>query len=136
MKYCNPTTFGIKSISCLYPVIPDRKVFKDNLPLKIIDIVCFHFSITEFELCGASRFKPIPDARAIAMNLIFKSGDISKSAIGRLLGRDHSTVITAIERCEDFIKNDKKFAADYAAIKERLNNYILNIPTYERSAII
>ena len=126
MKYCNPTTFGIKSISCLYPVIPDRKVFKDNLQLKIIDIVCFHFSISEKDILSRSQYRECCDARCIAMSLIYKNCNMSKVAIGKTFGRDHSTVIFNIDKCQALIDTDKKFAEKFTVIKERVYNYIIS----------
>jgi chromosomal replication initiator protein len=65
----------------------------------IIDEVAAYFSLTQTELCSASRSRQLVNARQIAMYLTRELTDLSLPRIGRAFGnRDHSTVMHATQK--------------------------------------
>jgi chromosomal replication initiator protein len=64
---------------------------------KIIDAVSARFNIKKDEIKGKSRAKEIAWARHVSIYLIRNITDLSLQTIGKIFGRDHSTVLSSIE---------------------------------------
>lgn len=124
-KFCKPIIFGIKSVSCLYPPILELKYKPGDLPIKIVNMVCFHLAVNMIDILGPSRKPKFSDIRSIAITLIYKYSNISKTATGIIFKRDHSTIIASMKKCDELIKTDKKFRENFNLVKERIENYLL-----------
>ena len=74
-------------------------------PSLIISQVCKFYSIDEVLLRGTQKNKGTAEARQIAMYLIRKLTNLSLPDIGKEFARDHSTVLYAIRKVEDALKN-------------------------------
>ena len=89
-----------------------KDIFKeksDILPTAdiIIQEVCNFYNIEPAVLRGQGRSKDISMARQIAMYQIRHMTNLSLKEIGAEFGgRDHSTVLNALNRIEDLVKND------------------------------
>ena len=59
-----------------------------------------HAQVTTADLLTFTRAKPVLEARWLAYWLLVNVGGLSYAATGRLLSRDHSTVITAVNRVD------------------------------------
>ena len=59
----------------------------------IIDHACGFFGITRHQLCGKHRNGKLVNARVLVSNALHQLTDLSYPAIGRLLHRDHSTIM-------------------------------------------
>jgi chromosomal replication initiator protein len=71
-----------------------------------------HFGVTLDELKGKSRKKELVIPRQVAIYFAKEYTDFSLKAIGyHFGGRDHSTVIHAIQSVNDMLKTDKEFRA-------------------------
>lgn len=79
-----------------------------NLPVDtIIKTVAEYFNISSNDIKGKKRTKNIAFPRQIAMYIIRNLTELSTSEIGNEIGgRDHTTVIYAIQKVEDSIKFD------------------------------
>lgn len=64
-------------------------------------------------LTGRCRSAPIAEQRHIAMRLLERRG-LSACAIGRVLKRDHSTVLYGLRIAKERAKRDQSFAARLA----------------------
>lgn len=125
MKYCKPKPFNIVCISCLYPPIIDRIFSHRDFPLKIVNIVCVHAGIREYDIRGESNLTAISDARSMAIALIREYIPKMKfKAIGALFKRHYSTAIYAKNKVADLYQTDKIFKEDYDLIKIKINNYL------------
>ena len=60
-----------------------------------------------------SRKREICDVRKIALKIFRDETDYPYQVIGRIFGKNHSTIIHNIRWAEEYIKTDKKFAHDY-----------------------
>ena len=93
-----------------------KDIFKeksDILPTAdvIIEEVCRFYSIEPSILRGQGRSKDISLARQIAMYLIRRMTNLSLKEIGAEFGnRDHSTVLSALNRMENLTKTDPEKA--------------------------
>ncbi len=75
---------------------------------RIISLVCRSYKVTEEELASASRLKRITLPRAIVFYLGRRYTDLSLAALGKRLGRRHTTVLYALDRIErSVVKKDR-----------------------------
>ncbi len=80
-----------------------------------------HFSFPDDLLRSKTRKKEIAQARQICMFLCKTMTDSSLKTIGlHFGGRDHSTVIHAINCTDELIKNDMKYRDNVEAIKNKI----------------
>jgi len=85
----------------------------------ILDATAKIFGFTIEELCGPNRRRPLVTARQIAMYVMRESTDFSYPAIAREFGgRDHTTVIHAVEKIGDQMKERR---AIYDQVTELMN---------------
>lgn len=90
-------------------------------PSSVINKTAQYFSFKPTELTGASRKAPLAEARHTAMYLLYKDLNLPYEQVGRLFGgRDHTTVIHAVEKIADKIKTDPAMAKIIADIKHGL----------------
>ena len=88
----------------------------------IIAEICKYYRIDEKAVRGKQRDRDAVRSRQVAMYLIRKIGNISLADIGKEFGgRDHSTVIYAIEQVEQRIQNDAAFAETVKDITANIN---------------
>ena len=73
---------------------------------RIIKAVAEYFNISSGDIRGRKRTKNIAWPRQIAMYIINHLGEFSMNEIGNEFGKDHTTVIYAIQKVEDSIKSN------------------------------
>ena len=79
------------------------------------------YGVTELDLLSARRTRDIARPRQVAMFLCRHLTKHSLPSIGRFLGgRDHSTVIHALESVEDMMKTDSNFKATVDDLGKKL----------------
>src|SRR3989338_7501676 len=107
MVYCqlnntNPTIEQVKSI-LVNVITPPKK--RGISAKKIIEVVADFYNVSVEDLLKQSRKKEYVNPRQIAMYIIRKELETSLPSIGDLFGgRDHTTVIHAIDKIERIIK--------------------------------
>ena len=69
---------------------------------RIISLVSKRYGVGEDDIFGRKRQQQICHARNVSIYIIKKSTDLSYPSIGKMFGRDHSTIISSY----DAIKND------------------------------
>lgn len=90
-------------------------------PNSVINKTAQYFSFKPSELTGSSRKAPLTNARHTAMYLLYKDLQLPYEQVGRLFGgRDHTTIIHAVEKIEEKIKTDPDMAKIIADIKHDL----------------
>ena len=76
-------------------------------PLKVISTVAKYFDYKNKDLLGSSRKADLVQARHIAMFLLRDSLGIQLEKVGELMGgRDHTTVMHAVEKVEGEMKEN------------------------------
>lgn len=89
---------------------------------EIIDLVCSHFKVDKSSALGQCRKREFTLARQISCYFIKQKTTLSLKAIGALFdGRDHSTVIYAIQTINDLIDTDRKFAKTMVVLEDMLS---------------
>lgn len=95
----------------------DRKVTLDDIQKK----VCEHYGIKLADLNGARRSRNLARPRQIAMYLSKRLTTRSLPDIGRAFGgRDHTTVMHAVQKVEDLIRTDGMIADDIDLLRRSL----------------
>jgi len=89
----------------LKDVVPLGEDSNSIAPMEIVRAVCSYFKLTQEELFGKSRSQAIVTGRQIAMYLCREKTSMSLPKIGALFGgRDHTTVMYAIKKVGDLMK--------------------------------
>ena len=89
----------------------------------IIDEVSRFFGIAEAVVKGPSRSREAVTARQAAMYLVRRMTNLSTPDIGREVGgRDHTTVLHALEQVETKLQNDPGFAQTIKDITININS--------------
>lgn len=87
-------------------------------PNTVIAKTAAYFDYKTGELTGGSRKAPLATARHTAMYLLYKELGVPYEQIGRLFGgRDHTTVMHAVEKISNQLKTDPSVAKTIADIK-------------------
>ena len=123
MVYCqlNNTKPDINQIkSVLISVItPPKK--RGVSAKKIVEVVSDFYNVTPEDLVKQSRKKEYVNPRQVAMYIIRKELETSLPSIGDLFGgRDHTTVIHAIDKIDRLIKEKSGVRQEIDLIRDRL----------------
>lgn len=90
-------------------------------PEEILKAVAEHYSLKLEEIRGAGRRKEVVIPRQIAMYLIREMTHASLPEIGQFFdGRDHTTVLYAIQKIQESLDTDSILQQAIKSIKERL----------------
>ena len=73
---------------------------------KVLSAVSQTFGVPQAELKRKNRTKEVVTARHVAIYVIRNITDLSLPAIGKIFGRDHSTIFSAISAIENEIENN------------------------------
>lgn len=88
----------------------------------VLKIVCKHYSISPNLVKSKSRQKDIAAVRQVALYMMKKHSFASLQVIGNFVGgRNHSTVIHALGKMEQMIKEDQGFAYKLTAIDQDIS---------------
>ena len=102
----------------LADLLPQRS---DVQPQKIIELVAREWQTTVEALLGRDRSQKIAQPRQVAMYLLRKETDASLPQIGEVLGgRDHTTVMYAIEKIASDIETKTDLRKRVVNIKQQL----------------
>jgi len=105
-----------------------RDVLTDQQPVpvtveKIINEVASIYNVTNEEVRSQSRSAQISTARQVAIYVIHKITGLSYTAIGQeFSGRDHSTIVYAINKVKTIIKKDNAYRETIEDIIRNMGN--------------
>ncbi len=123
MVYCQlnntrPTIDQVKNI-LVNVITPPKK--RGVSAKKIIEIVSDFYNVSPEDLLKQSRKKEYVNPRQIAMYIIRKELETSLPSIGEFFGgRDHTTVIHAIDKIERVMKERSGLKQEIELIRDRL----------------
>ena len=100
-------------------VIDSEKAFT---PEYIISKIADYFNITSEDILGKSKIKTVANARQIAIYLIRSLTGLTLDNIGKVFGRDHSTILHSIRKVEDALPNDPETADIIRDITANISN--------------
>lgn len=89
-------------------------------PEDVITLVADYFKLTKSDLVGEVRKKEILLPRQIAMYLIRKELDASFEQVGEAFGKNHTTVMHAVDKVVALLRKDQKVVRDVNAVKGQM----------------
>jgi chromosomal replication initiator protein len=102
----------------LSDLLPQRR---DLTPDQVVALVADKFKVTVEQLLGRDRSREIALPRQVAMYLLRREVNISLPQIGETLGgRDHTTVMYAIQQIANKIETDSSLRRDVIDIKQQM----------------
>lgn len=93
---------------------------KKVAPPQLVSAVSKYFSIGKRVLLGTSRTRPIAFPRQILMYLLRTQLSLPLQEVGRIVGRDHTTVIHAVEKITTMASSNVQIREDIQGIKKML----------------
>jgi REP element-mobilizing transposase RayT len=101
---------------------PAARAFAARGAVEIVREVCKRFGVKENEITG-KRSGLHRDKRAVAMEMLYRHGQLSQAAIGKILGGlDYTTVSRERKRLRDSAQQDKRLGAAMREIEEQLRH--------------
>jgi len=79
---------------------------------KIFTAVYKKYNVKKEDILGKSRTKDIANARHITVYLLLTVAEMNRSGIGKILDRDHSTVISSLDAMEKRMRQDPIFKTE------------------------
>lgn len=89
-------------------------------PEETINKVCKYYSLGKRQLLGDSRALPVVRPRQVLMYLLRKQTGLPFQEVGRLVGRDHSTVMNAVNKITQLLSTSVDIQEDIMGIKKSL----------------
>ncbi len=94
----------------------------DIQPQSVLGLVAKSFNLTTDRLISRDRSRAVALPRQVAMYLMRQEIDISLPQIGKEIGgRDHSTVMYAIDKITDIIERDERLRRQIVQIRQKLH---------------
>jgi len=122
IRETNHVTMEIAAES-VQPLIDNEEMKTKLSKEKVINVVADYYNLTPSQLAGRIRTQQIALARHISMYLIRELLDVPFAKIGQSFGgKDHSTVINAINKVEKQLKNDTALQTAVKELKKRLKS--------------
>ena len=97
--------------------VGDTLAPKQTSPSDVIDAVCKHYSVSRRAIMGKARSRIIARPRQVLMYLLRTELGLPLEEVGRLVGRDHSTVIHGVDKITELRAENVQIREDVLGIK-------------------
>jgi hypothetical protein len=108
--------------------LQNRKLFGSHIPRRLLTKTCIslasdNYSVNPEEVLSPNRgVKPLVDARQLAIYLTTRASTMSSPDVGKLFGRDHSTVLYSVTKVQARMDAEPEFCATVESLVGQIRN--------------
>jgi chromosomal replication initiator protein len=124
-------TYSVERNTHVLKEMPNTLLDEQKVDL-ILNTIVSYSNVPRYLIISPTRKREVCELRQIAMEIIKKNTSLMLKSIGNVFnGRDHSSVISAINKVNDLFETDKKFKEKYLSIQHELSSkFILHKTRY------
>jgi chromosomal replication initiation ATPase DnaA len=108
-----PPAAAAKPAGAAVPTEPPQARFSGRAALRV---VARHFGLSPAAVAGITRLRRVVVARWVVMHICVEAGGYTAARAGRLLGRDHTTVLYGLRELASLVARDPALAEEIARL--------------------
>jgi len=109
-----------ESIDQVISIVDPGNIPTDAMVDRILTAVSKKYGVTEDDIKSKKKTDSIANARHVSIYIIRKLTDLSLKEIGKIFGRDHSTVISSINKVEISIKTINNYEGEITKLLKEI----------------
>ena len=85
------------------------------------------YGITDDELWSVKRYEEVAFCRMVIYYTLHRSFGITAARVGRILGKNHGTILKGCQRIDGFLEVDRNMQIDIKLLSERIESKLASL---------